>query len=157
MSKRMFVVWAVTSCLVGCIPLHKKSDSTAAKKEEEPKEHVAEAPEAVTFPDGEKALGHAAPVWAKDFAKPPPTIKRAYLMDSDWGMTRADNNAIIGRHARTVLFYKGGETSHCYQALCNLREEEQGGSWGKPYLECIGEYTTRVVCESVDGLRGAEL
>ena len=119
----------------------------------EPEELTADAPKPVEFPEGKAALDAAAAAWAKDFATPPPTIERAYLEEGDWGMNRNDHGVIIDRVVRAKLFYKGGASGRCYQTLCNLREEEQRGSWGKPALECFKEYTDRVTCSSVDQLR----
>lgn len=153
MAGRMMIV-SVLALMAGCVLLKKKDPAPPTQKE--PEERPASAPDEVSFPEAEKLLPATLPGWAKGVGTPPPTVLRAYLVDGDWGMTRADNNVIVGRHVRAVLFYKGGQSGKCYRSLCNLRQEEQGGSWGKAYMQCVGEYTSRVTCDSIVALRGDE-
>jgi hypothetical protein len=117
------------------------------------KQPAAVRPAAQKFPDGEKALKVAAADWVANFPKKPlPTVLKTYLIAPDWGMVRSPSGLITGRTAQTVIFVRGGETGRCTKRLCNLRQEEQGGKWGKPFLECVEQYSQRVKCSSVAAL-----
>jgi hypothetical protein len=148
------------SCwLAACVPMGDpggpslREEGGTARPASEP-DRPAQAPDPVSFPEAEKALTQAVPEFASGWGKPPPTVLRAYPMDPDWSMNRSDTGQIIGRVTRSVLFIRGGQSGRCRQLLCNLREEEQGGRWGRPMIQCVPEFTTSVTCESVDALRG---
>jgi hypothetical protein len=117
------------------------------------KQPAAVRPAAQKFAEGEKFLKVAAGDWVANFPKkPPPTVLKMYVLAPDWGMVRAGSGVITGRTAETVIFVRGGESGRCTKRLCNLRQEEQGGKWGKPLLDCVEQYTQRVSCSSVAAL-----
>jgi hypothetical protein len=114
----------------------------------------ATQPKSYKFPEGEKTLKAAAADWVANFPKRPlPTVLKTYVLGPDWGMERTAVGVITGRVVQTVIFVRGGESGRCTQRLCNLRQSEQGGKWGKPILECLEQYTTRFSCKSVDALK----
>jgi hypothetical protein len=114
---------------------------------------AAKRPDAKKWPEGEKALKAAAADWVANFPKkPPPTVMKAFVIAPDWGMVRTPAGIVTGRTAQTVIFVRGGESGRCTQRLCNMRAEEQNGKWGKPFLECVEQFTQRVSCKSVEAL-----
>jgi hypothetical protein len=147
------VCCAITGCALLGGTSHGGSD-TPTTTSAESKEHAASAPTA-SFPEASRALAQAQDEFANDWGTPPPKVLRAYPMDTHWGMNRTPAGIITGRVTRAVLFIRGGQSGKCRQLLCNLREEEQGGQWGPPVIQCLPEYTTNVTCESVDSLRAS--
>jgi hypothetical protein len=146
---------AVLCSSVACFPFqHKESSPPDPPEEEEgPKVYEAEAPNPIGgFPEAERLLATLLPEWANNKGTPPPTVLRRYLVGKDWGMQRANNGVITGRATGVVLFYKGGVTGKCYNSLCNVTQEEQGGKWGKPWIQCVEGRTILVTCPSIDRL-----
>jgi hypothetical protein len=107
--------------------------------------------------DGERVLWEAAQEWAPKVGTPAPTILRAYVVnDRDWVIDRNEVTGIItDRFLHTAVMYKGGESGKCRQWLCNLVEEEAGGSWGRPILECPNGLTVAITCDSIQPMRSS--
>jgi hypothetical protein len=111
-------------------------------------------PKSFKFPEGDKALAAAVADWIANFPKKPlPTVMKQYLLGPEWGMERTPAGVITGRVVKAVIYVRGGESGRCTQRLCNLRQSEQGGKWGKPLLECLEQYTTRFSCKSIEALK----
>jgi hypothetical protein len=121
---------------------------------DEAKQPAATQPKSFKFPDGEKALAAAVADWVANFPKRPlPTVMKSYLLGPDWGMERTPAGVIVGRVIQAVIFVRGGESGRCTQRLCNLRQEEHGGKWSKPFLQCLEQYSTRFSCKSIEALK----
>jgi hypothetical protein len=161
-SEWVFGVFALIGISAsGCYLLSSHNDSTPESPYD--KETAADAPSAVSFPEGERLLGPAIKKWTLGYSNPPPTVLRAYLGADDWAMLRHEGTQrILGRGVPVFVYYRGDKCGEeqscrpgqCYQYDCNLVEDEEGGGhWGRPHLDCPAEtYIHRVTCASVDRL-----
>lgn len=112
---------------------------------------------ALVNPAGEAMLWQAAQEWAPSLGNPAPTILRAYIIqDRDWNIARNENTGIItDRWMRAAVLYKGGQTGKCRQWDCQLTEDEAGGTWGRPQLDCPNGAAVAITCDSITPLRAS--
>jgi hypothetical protein len=135
----------------------------SGKAAQKPTPIEAKPYEAGSFAEGEPILAEAIAKYSD--AK----VLRAYMDTgtSEWRVRRNPNGDIKSRHFDVVLFlettapYNGVDAGTCYQARCEVQEDENGGDWTKPTLAC-GPLVTEdnpasgsanvVTCASVEGL-----
>jgi hypothetical protein len=148
----------VALALAGCIPTASRAKPEAGSSGDMENcgwsgcpegEGDAEMPKEA-FPSVEPVLAALADRWAKEHEHKI-TIKRTYTAALEWGVTRHEvSGRIIGRVTKGVIFTHDATNQKCWQLLCNVRQDELGGRWGAPYMEC--PWTMTVRCESVDAL-----
>ena len=116
-------------------------------------EHPIQPPPDVSFPAGEAALDVASKDWAAS-QSPPYTIMRNYMVGRDWDMERSPGGRILDREAETVSYYRGGPNAYCFRNRGYVKEEEQGGSWGRAHVQWEA-VRFRVNCQQVESLPGS--
>lgn len=141
----------------GCAIIGIAQDRAAAKKPAEPQ--AATRHSDYDFPEAEQMMTPLLDEHVASFGSPPPTVLRKYLRDDDWSMIRDDFGTITERNVSWIVYYKGGESGQCKAWNCQLTQEEQRGSWGKPELRCYadtnyGDAQAIYTCESVESLPG---
>jgi hypothetical protein len=145
-----FITFIFVSLLASTIMAGQPTPPTPADDDKQP---AAAQPTAAKFPEAQKLLKSAVADWVANFPKKPlPTVLKTYVLAPDWGMVRTATGVITARTVQTVIFVRGGETGRCTKRLCNLRQEELGGKWGRAGLDCVEQYTQRVSCRSVEAL-----
>ncbi len=123
---------------------------------DEAAQSAAVQPASASFKEGEAALKIAAAEMALSIGKPPPTVMKRYVLKKNWEFVRDPDGVLKGRAVEAVVFFKGGESGQCTRRQCTLTEQDQGGKWGKPGLDCIESLTMRVQCKSVEALKGGK-
>lgn len=149
----------LTIAATGCIFSTHSSDADmrayAAKLQaaSEGTEHAIQPPPVVSFPQGQAALEVASKDWGAGH-NPPYAMMRNYVVGRDWDMERAPSGRILDREVETVSYYQGGPNNYCFRNRGYVKQEEQGGRWGRPYMQWEA-MKFRVNCQQVESLPAA--
>jgi hypothetical protein len=153
--------WLPLVCLLGsgCYLLFPVAASVRGNQHD--KEIAAPVPPEVEFPEGQRLLGPAIKEWVRGYSQRPEVL-RADLYADDWEMDRDEGTKrILGRAVAVTIYYRGVigcgsdqtcRPGQCFEWACKLYEEEQGGGhWGRPHLNCPAQdWIQKVTCDSVE-------